>query len=131
METLRLILLFVHILGFAALLGGLLTQLRAPEKRVNALMRDGAGTAVLAGLGLVGVIEAGDGAIDHAKIAVKLVIGVVILGLVMANLRKPLDLRRAVLRDPRPDRRQHRGRGVLGVRAPLLGGGHAAGAQPR
>ena len=88
MDTLRLILLFVHILGFAALIGGLLAQGKDPVKRVNGAMRDGSGTAVLAGLALVGVLEAGDGDVNHAKIAVKLVIGVVILALVMMNLRK-------------------------------------------
>jgi len=89
METLRLVLLFIHILGFAALLGGLLVQLRDEEHSVNALMRDGAGTAFLAGLGLVGVLEAGDTTPDHAKIGVKFAIGLVILVLVMANVRKP------------------------------------------
>lgn len=90
METLRLVLLFVHILGFAALLGGLLVQLRTEPKVVNSLMRDGAGTAFLAGLLLVGVLEGldGDGP-NHAKIAVKFAIGLVILVLVMANMRKP------------------------------------------
>ena len=88
MEFLRQLLLVVHILGFAALLGGLLVQARSPEKTVNSLMRDGAGTAFLAGLLLVGVIEADDGEINNAKIAVKGVIGLVILVLVMANLRK-------------------------------------------
>lgn len=88
MDTLRLILLFVHILGFAALIGGLLAQAKEPVKRVNGAMRDGAGTAFLAGLALVGVLEAGDGDVNHAKIGVKLVIGLVILVLVMMNLRK-------------------------------------------
>lgn len=88
MEFLRHLLLVVHILGFAALLGGLLVQARSPEKSVNSLMRDGAGTAFVAGLLLVGVIEADDGSIDNAKIAVKGVIGLIILVLVMANLRK-------------------------------------------
>jgi hypothetical protein len=89
MDFLRHLLLVVHILGFAALLGGLLVQARGPEKSVNALMRDGAGTAFLAGLLLVGVLEADDVEIDNAKIAVKGVVGLVILVLVMANLRKP------------------------------------------
>ena len=89
MDLARLILLFVHILGFAALLGGLLSQARSPEKQVNAAMRDGVGTAVLAGLLLVGLLEAGDVPVDRVKIGVKLVVGVVILGLVMANARKP------------------------------------------
>jgi hypothetical protein len=89
METLRLVLLVLHLLGFAALFGGLVVQLRTPEKVVNAAMRDGVGTAFLAGLLLVGVLEAGDGPVDHAKIAVKFAIGLVILILVMANMRKP------------------------------------------
>lgn len=89
MDILRQVLLFVHILGFAALFGGLVMQMRTTDKAVNGLMRDGAGTAFLAGLALTGVLEAGDGDVNHAKIGVKLVIGLVILGLVMANLRKP------------------------------------------
>ena len=88
MEFLRHVLLVVHMLGFAALVGGLLVQARSPEKTVNSLMRDGAGTAFIAGLLLVGVIEADDGTLDNTKIAVKGVIGLVILVLVMANLRR-------------------------------------------
>ena len=88
METLRLVLLFVHILGYAALLGGLLVQVRDDTKRVNSLMRDGSGTAFLAGLLLVGVLES-LGSPDHAKIGVKFAIGLVILVLVMVNIRKP------------------------------------------
>ena len=88
METLRLVLLFVHILGFAALLGGLLVQVRDDTKTVNSLMRDGAGAAFVAGLLLVGVLES-LGTPDHAKIGVKFAIGLVILVLVMANMRKP------------------------------------------
>src|SRR5688500_16706904 len=89
METLRLVLLFLHLLGFAALFGGLLAQVREPTKRINAAMRDGAGTAFLTGLLLVGVLEAGDAAVDHAKIGVKFATSLVILVLVMANVRKP------------------------------------------
>ena len=85
MEILRLVLLFVHILGFAALIGGLLVQARDSEKAVNGAMRDGAGTAFLTGLLLVGVLEAGDGDVNHAKLGVKFVVALVILVLVMAN----------------------------------------------
>lgn len=88
MEIARLVLLFVHILGFAALFGGLLAQAKEPVKKVNGLMRDGSGTAFLAGLLLVGVLEMGDADVNHAKIGVKLVIGLVILALVMANVRR-------------------------------------------
>lgn len=89
MEILRLVLLFLHLLGFAALFGGLVVQARDSDKTVNAAMRDGVGTAFLAGLLLVGVLEAGDDPVNHAKIGVKFVIGLVLLVLVMANTRKP------------------------------------------
>ncbi len=89
MDTAHAVLLVLHIAGVVALLAGLLVQLRRPEKRVNGLMRDGIGTAFLAGLFLVGVLEAGDDAVDRTKIAVKFAIGLVLLVLVMANLRKP------------------------------------------
>jgi hypothetical protein len=90
METLRLILLIVHILGFSALIGGLLAQAGGPrdEKKVTGVMRDGIGTAFVAGLALVGVLEAGDDPVNHAKIGVKFAIGLVLLVLVMANTRK-------------------------------------------
>ncbi|HXH77049.1 hypothetical protein [Nocardioides sp.] len=89
MEILRLVLLFLHLLGFAALFGGLVVQARESQKSVNSAMRDGVGTAFLAGLLLVGVLEAGDGEVNHTKIGVKFVIGLVLLVLVMANARKP------------------------------------------
>jgi len=88
METVRLILLIVHILGFAALFGGLVVQAGGPTKTVNTAMRDGVGTAFLTGLALVGVLEAGDDPVNHAKVGVKFAIGLVLLVLVMANLRK-------------------------------------------
>ncbi len=88
METVRLILLIIHILGFAALFGALVVQAGAPVKSVSSAMRDGVGTAFLAGLALVGVLEAGDEEVNHAKVGVKLAIGLVLLVLVMANLRK-------------------------------------------
>jgi hypothetical protein len=89
METVRLVLLFIHVLGWAALFGGLVVQSQDAAKRVNSAMRDGVGTAVLSGVALVGVIQGADlGEVDNAKVAVKLVIGLVLLVLVMANLRK-------------------------------------------
>ncbi|MEZ0579466.1 hypothetical protein [Nocardioides sp. MH1] len=89
MDTAHLILLIIHILGFSALIGGLLAQAGAEEKRVTGVMRDGIGTAFLAGLLLVGVLEGGDEPVNHAKVFVKLGIGLVLLVLVMANMRKP------------------------------------------
>lgn len=89
MEIVRLILLFLHILGFAALFGGLVVQLGQGEKKIIGAVRDGVGTAFIAGLLLVGVLESTDSDIDYAKIGVKLAVGLVLLVLVMANARKP------------------------------------------
>lgn len=91
MTLLKSIVLVLHLLGFAALFGGLLIQASEPLKKVNGLMRDGIGTAFLAGLVLVGIDEGQNdpGGEFHAKIAVKLVVALIILILVMANLRKP------------------------------------------
>ncbi|SRR6266540_7528929 len=89
MEILRHALLVLHLLGWAALFGGMVVQLRESEKLVNPAMRDGIGTAFLMGLGLVGVLEADDVEVDNAKVAVKFVVGLAVLALVMANVRKP------------------------------------------
>ncbi len=80
--------LFLHFLGWGSLLGGLVVQWREPDKRINAAMRDGIGLAFLAGLLLVGILEGGDEDVNHAKVGVKFAIGLVILVLTMANMRK-------------------------------------------
>jgi len=88
MDLLEHVVLFLHFIGWGSLLGGLVVQMREPTKRVNAEMRDGIGLAFLAGLLLVGILEGGDEAVNHAKIGVKFVIALVILVLTMANMRK-------------------------------------------
>jgi peptidoglycan/LPS O-acetylase OafA/YrhL len=88
MDLLEHTLLFLHFVGWASLLGGMVVQMREPTKTVNAAMRDGIGLAVLAGLFLVGVLEGGDETVNHAKVAVKFGVGLVVLILVMANMRK-------------------------------------------
>ncbi|MGL5808983.1 MAG: hypothetical protein ACRCYQ_03460 [Nocardioides sp.] len=88
MEILQNVVLVVHLLGWAALFGATVAQAREPEKRITWPMRDGIGTAVVAGLVAAGLLEAGDDPVDHAKIGVKLVVGLVVMGLVMANMRK-------------------------------------------
>ncbi|MDO9497417.1 MAG: hypothetical protein Q7J48_17075 [Nocardioides sp.] len=88
MDVVRQLLLIAHLLGFAALFGALVVQAGSPEKSVTGAMRDGVGTAFVAGLALVGVLEAGDNDVNHAKVGVKLAIGLVLLVLVMANMRK-------------------------------------------
>jgi hypothetical protein len=88
MKVAQVVLLVLHLLGVLALLVGLLVQVRRPEKRVIGPMRDGIGTTVVAGLLLVGVLEARDQDVDGTQVGVMFGIGLVILVLVMANLRK-------------------------------------------
>src|SRR3954453_6737082 len=89
MKVVQVVLLVLPLLGVLALLIGLLAQVRLPEKRVTGPMRDGIGTTFLAGLLLVGVLEARDQDFDHVSVALMFAIGLAILVQVMANLRKP------------------------------------------
>lgn len=89
MEIVKNLVILVHFMGWAALFGAMLVQTRDAEKRVSGPMRDGIGTAFIAGIALVGFAEAGDDVVNHAKFGVKFAIGLVILVLVMANTRKP------------------------------------------
>jgi uncharacterized membrane protein HdeD (DUF308 family) len=88
-DFLEKVLLFVHLVGMAALLGGGLVQLTAASKRVSRAMVDGALTQVVSGLLLVGALEGQDENVDHAKIGVKFAVGLVVAVLVWVNRRKP------------------------------------------
>lgn len=90
METVRLILLFLHLLGMAVLLGGFTAQLGATERRMTPGMLHGALTQLVTGIALVGVREADDLAVDNAKIGVKLVVAAVITGILwLAREQRP------------------------------------------
>jgi len=89
MEILKNIVLALHIIGVAALLGGVLYQIkamRAGEARVLPAIMHGAWTMLVTGLILVGLqypLGLGDD-LNNTKIAVKLVIliAIVVIGLV-------------------------------------------------
>ncbi len=88
MQLTRDALLFVHLLGFASLLGGASVQLRDQERVVNSAMLYGALVTVVSGLLLVGVIEGLDDDVDHLKISVKLGVALVVAVLCWVNRRK-------------------------------------------
>jgi len=91
MHFLRELFLVLHLLGFAMLFGGLFVQVREPVKRIHPLMRDGIGTAVVAGLVLFGLISSETPHPSTAwqyKMLVKLAVAVVILVFTMMNMRK-------------------------------------------
>ena len=72
MQIAQHLLVLFHLIGFAALLGGLLVQVRAKEPEVNASMLNGSFTLLLTGLALVIVEELGSDQLNYVKIAIKL-----------------------------------------------------------
>ena len=94
MEALRLILLFIHLIGFALLLGGATTQYLSGRLRINAAMLWGSIIQVLSGIGLSAPLRGGgDDEPDPAKLIVKGVIGVLIFVMVFFS-RKRADVNR-------------------------------------
>jgi hypothetical protein len=76
-EFLRLLLRYLHLVGFALLVGAWLAQYLAGTLRVNVLMRTGLGTMI--GTGLLLAIPFPSGVdLDYVKLGVKLVIALVI-----------------------------------------------------
>ncbi|MDO5051334.1 MAG: hypothetical protein Q4E05_00385 [Pseudoclavibacter sp.] len=91
MEIAKIVLLVLHFIGIASLLGSFLVQIkdvRRGEGRVLAGMFHGALTMLVTGLALVAIAEMGAGPVNHAKIAVKLLVLVAILVLVLVYRKK-------------------------------------------
>lgn len=86
MDLLHASLVFLHILGAAALLGGWLATFKTPT--VGLFQFAGAWVQLVTGVLLVGVNEMGGGGVNHVKIAVKLVVLVVILAMAWTGRRK-------------------------------------------
>lgn len=88
MTFLRYALLFGHIIGLAAILGPFLDQLRAETKRITTAMVWGARAQIITGIALVGIGYATNHEPDNAKIAVKLLLALAIVGIAEANRKK-------------------------------------------
>ncbi|MFE9662312.1 hypothetical protein [Streptomyces sp. NPDC005955] len=85
MDVLIHLVVGLHIIGIAALLGGFLTQMKAMgggTARYTPAMLHGALTMLVTGVALVGLNQADGNTVDNVKIGVKLALLVVILGLV-------------------------------------------------
>lgn len=90
MEIVYDLLVVLHLLGMAAVVGSWLTVVREP--RFVPWMRDGAGVQVVTGLALVGLASSGvvDHEVDNTKIAVKLLVALAVLALaIVAGRRRP------------------------------------------
>jgi hypothetical protein len=92
MDVVYKILVVLHFLGLASLIGGWLVQLRAVgERYVSAAMLHGVLTQLVTGVLLVGLAEGVDSldrTVDRTKIGVKLVVTLVVTILCWANRRR-------------------------------------------
>ncbi|WP_430869080.1 hypothetical protein [Demequina aurantiaca] len=88
METLTNILVILHLIGMAAILGPFLGQLTAKSKSITMTMVWGARAQLVTGLALVGTAYASDNEPDHVKIAIKLLIALAIVGICEATHKK-------------------------------------------
>lgn len=84
------LLVFLHLLGMATILAGVVTQWWTTSAPGGVVTLTGAAVQVLTGVALVGIASADlvDTEVDNAKIAVKLVIAVVVLLLALAAFRR-------------------------------------------
>ncbi|MFV0425820.1 MAG: hypothetical protein ACK5KU_02155 [Beutenbergiaceae bacterium] len=88
------LLLVLHLVGWALVLGGVLTNLQQP--RLAAGTWHGVLTALVTGVLMVGLAEMTGGEIDNMKIAVKLTIALVLTVLIWRG-RKPDSVSRGYL----------------------------------
>lgn len=92
METLYNVLLVLHLIGWAIVLGGWFATLKSPGVYRGTL--HGALTALVTGILMVGIASSSDEVHDpdNAKVAVKLVIALVVTVLAFVARRKGTDV---------------------------------------
>ena len=91
MEILKNLVLAVHIIGVAALLGGVLfqiTSIRQGTARVLPVMMHGAWTMLVTGVALVGLQYPLGDDVNNLKIGVKLAVLVVIVVIALLNRKR-------------------------------------------
>jgi hypothetical protein len=88
------VLLFLHFIGMAMLIGGFLAQMRAVPRQVTQWMRDGALTQLLTGLALAGLSGSGIGTDQNfspAAVGTKLLIALIVAVACVMGMRQPAD----------------------------------------
>ena len=86
MEILREILLTLHLVGMAIIVGGYFTVIRSPK--VLPGMLHASYLQLITGLLLVGIAEMGDGDVNHVKIGIKLVVAIIVTVFAFIGSRK-------------------------------------------
>lgn len=87
MATAHHLLVLLHLVAFAALLGGALVQLRSRDPEVNTAMLHGAWVALASGVALWALAGTFDERVSLAAMVVKTVVAVVVTLLVVLNRR--------------------------------------------
>jgi hypothetical protein len=88
-EILRLVLRYVHLIGFALLLGGAIVQYLSGKLRVNPAMLWGAAIQVVTGVALAAPLRGGDDAEPSpVKLGVKAVIALMIFVMVFFSRKR-------------------------------------------
>jgi hypothetical protein len=89
METLRLVLRYAHLIGFALLLGGAVVQYLTARLRINPAMLWGSIVQLVTGLALAAPLRGGgDAEPSPVKLGVKLLIAVLIFVMVFFSRRR-------------------------------------------
>jgi hypothetical protein len=88
MVVLRQALLFLHLIGFALLLGGAVTQFLTGTIRINSAMWRGAAIQVVTGFALAAPFGLDGEKLNHAALAVKVLIGLAIFVMVFVPRRR-------------------------------------------
>jgi hypothetical protein len=87
MEIASQILVLLHLIGFAALFGGLIVQARSAEPEVNAAMVHGALTQLVTGIALIVLAKVGGEQLDWVPISIKTVITLFLVLITFRNRR--------------------------------------------
>ena len=91
MQFLYNLILVLHFVGLASLLGGFIVQMKSADKGVNPAMWHGALTQLVTGVLLVGIAESGSlegDPLDTTKISAKLLVVLVITVLAFIGRKK-------------------------------------------
>ena len=91
MQFLYNVILVLHFVGLASLLGGFIVQMKSADKGVNPAMWHGALTQLVTGVLLVGIAESGSlegDPLDTTKISAKLLVVLVITVLAFIGRKK-------------------------------------------
>ncbi len=90
MDFIYNLVVILHFIGLASLVGGFIVQMSSPDKGVNAAMFHGALTQLITGLIMVGMVEGGavEDELNMTKISVKLAVVLVVTVLAFIGRKK-------------------------------------------